>query len=182
MSRIIFFLLLFYGVNIFATEKDSILLVYLEKNDTIELGFNLVFENTTGDTISLYNRFEDFRLERLITSGFSAYVYHNKSLAVQIRDEPQIYYHIPDYRFAKGRFVLIPPYGRTQLSFSVLSFFSILKEMHEELGVEFWISYTYWVRNPTTQRSNQHYKMTNYLILKEEGVVYTPPLYEDQKE
>ena len=147
------------------SEQDGPIIVYLEKNDSLLFNWSVVFENVTADTIAMSNKFKDFRGDALVNNGFNVTTYRNREGFVQARSEPQIYFYI-DNEHTIGRVAtIVHPYSKAKLNFSLNQFCSISPEKRDEIGVQFFIRFTYLKYD---EEQPKHVRaVTNYLQLDE---------------
>jgi hypothetical protein len=129
------------GNNIFAQENT--LNVYLEKNLEHRTGVDLVFENSSNDTILLSPRFHNliFRERTTTSPGITIEFFHNGNrftFSGRGESEPRIFDFSRDFTF-------ILPQSSVRLHFSVEEYFwfPLPEDAKGKYEVSFFMNYTY---------------------------------------
>jgi hypothetical protein len=165
MKKLVLFTLLFLmATKLFASDKDTILTVNLEASQSVPYGVNLVFENISNDSISLFSKFQNFIGETGSNSGFMMLFYKNKQRFREFFDEmpPDLLY----YSFSNG-IIIIPPHKQLKLSIPLRPFLWRIDEK-SEYGARFIINYSYiHLHNNLDNRWKEHLLVTtNYTTIK----------------
>jgi hypothetical protein len=141
MKNKLFITGLFLIVGSQAFAQTDTLSVYLEKNQDIKYGIDLVFENNSNDTIFLFSKFHNFSLEGSMapgSSGIYIYFYYDGNEYAPTWGE------MPIDRFVYSRgFTLINPKSKIKLPFNMEEFFYLPDNSSSEVEVGFIINYSY---------------------------------------
>jgi len=146
-------------ICVHSQKKDSIpmLSVFLEK-DTIPYRANLVFENTSNDTILLFSSFKNFFTEFEQSPGFRILFYRNHKLVLPTWGE------LPKKNYSlSGRWTIIPPKESVTLDIELPPFGWASPKKDIEYGIELELNYR--CINMKTRIAKQEYIKTNYIIL-----------------
>jgi hypothetical protein len=113
--------------------------VYLEKSDKHKFGVNLVFENTSNDTIFLLTRFHNFSLggEMPRYSGICIeYFSNDRRFMFNWGEMPPLLFEFPE------KFVLINPKSKVKLYFNV-GYYRFPDISDKKYEVSFFMNYSF---------------------------------------
>lgn len=151
-------ILLLFTTKAYCDEQDSII-VYIE-NDSVNYKVNIIFENTTNDSIWLYGNFKEFRHDFPSSSGYIILYYYNHKLVIpQLMD----YDYYNDYKL---KTITILPNEKFKIRLNLPWFGTHEQAKINEYGIELQIVYKYIIAN-TRQFVTRNLR-TNYLKLEYE--------------
>jgi hypothetical protein len=159
----IVWMFLLSGTKITA-QTDTLLNVYLEKNQKHRTGVNLVFENNSNDTVLLFTRFRNFSPLHEISSSsgiFIEYFYDNKLFTFNWGDMYDQF-----IIFSKGR-TLIYPKSKVRFFFNVGEYFKFPEKSSNKYEVSFFMNYLFGKYRSEDLPTEVTYFQTNRVTIVE---------------
>ncbi len=149
-----------FDQQLVAYETDS-LLIRLEKDTNTEFGVNLIFENTSNDTLAVFGRFKNFEFASTLSgTGIDIALFcDEKPFGIKWGDAP------PKHFTLEKELIIIPPHSSKKYLFKLRKFHHFQGD-DVEYGVSFYI-HCFYARYKINEDQKEMSVRTNYVVLKE---------------